>query len=370
MEFSGRLAAFPVGDILQWAHNDRRSGALVVRRSGCEKRVYLRDGDIVACFSDDAAEYFGQHLLVRGLLDEAKLIRALTACQKRGGLLGQVLAELELLQPKEIAAALRDHVEDQVCELFLWKNGIFYFINESVPEGQVLPEPLPAAALALEGSRRADEYQRIRRLFVHDDVVLVRGKRAREGDSPLDRRILRSVDGRRTLADLYSEVRGSRYRFFEAAYRLAADGVLDIGEVHDRVEAPSAELRLADLLLEQVAEEQTAFLRQGTAIPFEALERFVPIWHSPPEAAEEARMSPAVRQFYDQIDGRRDLATLLSGVDREERARRLDRLVLQLRKGALALLPASVEALEAAAEEAGRPAAKRWWRRSRRAVSR
>jgi len=34
MEFSGRLSAFPIGDILQWAHNDQRTGSLVVRRSG------------------------------------------------------------------------------------------------------------------------------------------------------------------------------------------------------------------------------------------------------------------------------------------------------------------------------------------------
>jgi hypothetical protein len=71
MEFSGRLAAFPIGDILQWAHNDRRTGSLVVRRSGCEKRVFFRDGEIAACFSDDAAEFFGQHLLVTGQVDEA-----------------------------------------------------------------------------------------------------------------------------------------------------------------------------------------------------------------------------------------------------------------------------------------------------------
>jgi hypothetical protein len=371
MEFSGRLASFPIGDILQWAQNDRRSGALVVRRSGAEKRVYLLDGDIVACYSDDAAEYFGQYLLTRGLLAEADLIRALTHCQKRGGRLGRVLVELGLLGTDEMRAALREHVEDLVCELFLWKTGIFYFTTESVPADQTLPAPLPAAALALEGSRRADEYLRIRRLFVHDHVALVAGKRAAESPSPLAARILAAVDGERTLRELYSEVRGSWYRFLETAYRLAVDGALDIGEVHDPSDTThSTELRLADLLIEQVAEEQSVFLKQHLAIPFEALESFVPVWVRPPDAAEEARASGAVRKFYEQIDARRDLAALLGGVDRDERVRRMDRLVLQLRKGALALLPAASEALEAAAEEAGRPAGARWWRRLRGAVNR
>jgi len=369
MEFSGRLTAFPVGDLLQWAQNDRRSGALVVRRSGAEKRVYFHDGAIVACFSDDAAEYFGQYLLVRGLLDEGKLIQALSFCQKRGALLGSALVELGLLEPAQIRAALREHVEDLVCELFLWQNGIFYFTNETVPADQQLPEPLAASAVALEGSRRADEVGRMRRLFVHDQVILKRGAKALATPTPLGRRVVKLADGERTLRELYSEVRGSWYRFMEEAYRLTVDGALDIGDVRDPAESHSTELRLADLLIEQVAEEQTVFLRQHLAIPFEALERCVPIWVRTPDAAEGARMSDAVREFYEQIDGTRDLTSLLAGVDRDERSRRMDRLVLQLRKGALALLPAPLDSLEELAEAEGRPAAARWWRKLRAAVS-
>jgi len=297
MEFSGRLAAFPIGDILQWAQNDRRSGALVVRRSGSEKRVYFQDGAIVACISDEPTEFFGQHLLVRGLLDEGRLVQALSYCQKRGGLLGRALVDLDLLAPEQIRSALREHVEDLVCDLFLWKNGIFYFTTEVIAGDQLLPEPLAAAAVALEGSRRADEVERMRRLFVHNEVILQRGARPLDAATPLARRIHRLVDGRRTLQELFAEVRGSWYRFLEAAYRLTVEGVLDIGDVKDPAESHSTELRLADLLIEQVAEEQTVFLRQHLAIPFEALERCVPVWVRPPDAADEARMSDPVRDF-------------------------------------------------------------------------
>jgi hypothetical protein len=369
MEFSGRLAAFPIGDILQWAQNDRRSGALVVRRSGSEKRVYFEDGEIVSCFSDDTAEFFGQCLLVSGLLEEGKLIQALSYCQKHGGLLGRALVDLGLLTPEQMRVALRAHVEDLVCELFLWKNGIFYFTSERVADDQRLPEPLPSSAVALEGSRRADEMERIRRLFVHNQVVLKRGAKALEVPSPLARRIVRMTDGERTLLELYAEVRGSWYRFLEAAYRLTVDGVLDIGDVREASESHSTELRLADLLIEQLAEEQSVFLQQHLAIPFEALERCVPVWVRSPDAGDGVRTSDEVRDFYDRIDGRHDLATLIGGTDREERARRVDRLVLQLRKGSLALLPGTLESLDELADAEERPAAARWWRRLRGAVS-
>jgi hypothetical protein len=143
MEFSGRLASFPIGDILQWAQNDRRSGALVIRRSGAEKRIFLREGDVVACFSDDPAEFFGQHLLVNGLLDESGLIGALKHCQRTGQKLGDALQTMGLLPTDKVQEALRQHVENQVCDIFLWRSGIFYFAAESLARELELRAPSP-----------------------------------------------------------------------------------------------------------------------------------------------------------------------------------------------------------------------------------
>lgn len=354
MEFSGRLASFPIGDILQWAHNDRRSGALVVRRSGSEKRIFLWEGEVVASFSDDPAEFFGQHLLVNGLLDETELIRALTHCQKTGQKLGAALQTLGLLPAEKVQEALRQHVENQVCDIFLWRSGIFYFAAESLARELELQAPLASVALAMEGSRWADEAQRIRRIFVHDNVVLQRGRKAPQGLlSPLERRIYRAVNERLSLGELYNEVRGSFFRFLQAAYRLTVAEALDIESVGDHHDSGSSELRLADLLIEQVTEEQAIFLRHNLAVPFEALEHHVPLWLVPPGVEEAAQMAAPVRDFYARIDGRSSLGALLSEVEGEERSQRMDWLVVQLRKGALALLPIPVDELAKSAAAAG-----------------
>ncbi|MEB3323301.1 MAG: DUF4388 domain-containing protein [Synechococcaceae cyanobacterium] len=369
MEFSGRLAAFPIGDILQWAHHDRRSGALVVRRSGREKRVYFRDGEIVACFSDEAAEFFGQHLLNSGRLEEGRLIQALTHCKQSGGRLGRTLVELGLLSREEVEEALRAHVEDLVCDLFLWPNGIFFFLAEEAADEQGLPEPLPCPAVALEGSRRADEHERIRRLFVHDQVVLRRGDESAASPAALEKRILSQVDGERGLEELYREVRGSWFRFLEAAYGLTVAGVLDIADVREPVDSHSSELRLADLLIEQLTEEQSVFQRRELMVPFEALERSVPAWIRPPKGEPAERLSGPARAFYETIDGRRTVGELLAVGDREERARRMDRLVLLLRDGAIALLPLPVEELSGLLEASGSDGAAAWLRRLRTRAS-
>ncbi|HEY2739929.1 MAG TPA: DUF4388 domain-containing protein [Thermoanaerobaculia bacterium] len=127
MEFSGRLAAFPMGDLLQWAKNERRTGALVVRRSEREKRVYFHQGEIVGCLSDDPAEFYGQHLLVNGYLDDGQLFKALTHCTSHNIRLGAALRELEILPQDVIQRTLREQIEDSICDMFLWPRGLFYF---------------------------------------------------------------------------------------------------------------------------------------------------------------------------------------------------------------------------------------------------
>jgi uncharacterized protein DUF4388 len=364
MEFSGRLAAFPMGDLLQWAKNERCTGALVVRRSEREKRVYFHAGEVVGCLSNDPAEFYGQHLVVSGHLGTDQLLQALTHCATREVRLGAALRELGLLSAAAIQQTLRRQIEELVCDLFLWERGVFYFQSELPPEEEILPEPIQSLGLAMEGARWVDEYARIRRVFVHDNVVLRRGERWPGKDpSPLQRRVLEGVDGRATLGELYRTVRGSYFRFLEAAFRLCvamALDIADVGEASDR--SGTHEMSVYDLLLEQATEEQVLVARRHMAVPLDLLERSFPVWVAEPTEEERQRIPAKARDFYARFDGRTALADAFSG-DARSRGRELDLLLLQLQKGRLALLPAPLERLEEEAEKRGQPALDRWWRR-------
>lgn len=366
MEFSGRLSAFPMGDLLQWAQNERCTGALVVRRSQREKRIYFHAGQVVACLSNDSAEFYGQHLLVQGHLTEEELFRALSHCTERRIRLGAALCELGILSPERVQHTLRQQIEDSVCDMFLWERGVFYYQSEMPPEEEILPEPIHNMGLAMEGARWADEYARIRRVFVHDGMVLRRGTRFPGEDlGPLERRIAAAVDGRKDLEGLYASVRGSYFRFLEAALRLSVEMVLDIdslGEPGAEEMAASRELSVFDLMLEQAAEEQVLVARRHMAVPLDLLERWYPVWVSEPSAEEQRRIPARARDFYARFDGRTALSDAFSG-DPRARGRELDLLMLQLQKGSLALLPAPVERLEQEASRHEQPALQRWWRR-------
>ena len=369
MEFSGRLSAFPLGDLLQWAKNDRCTGALVIRRSEREKRIYFHAGDVVGCLSNDSAEFYGQHLVLNGFLSDDQLFQALSHCTTRNVRLGVALLELEMLSAEVIQQTLRDQIEDVVCDLFLWQRGIFYFQAELPQEEEILPEPINSMGVAMEGARWLDEVSRIRRVLVHDDVVLRRGEGWPGADlSPMERRLADLVDGRKTLGEIHKKVRGSYFRFLEGAFRLCVGMVLDIEEVRDTTPRGTQEMSVYDLLLEQATDEQALVSRRHMAVPLDFLERCYPVWVEEPAEEEQTRMPARVRDFYARFDGRTPLGEAFSG-DPRARGKEMDLLMLQLQKGRLALLPAPVEKLEESAEKRGQPALQRWWRRVFRAAS-
>lgn len=363
MEFSGRLTSFPLSDLLQWARNDRRTGALVIRRSEREKRIYFHEGEVIACLSNDPAEFYGQHLLLNGYLDQEQLFGALTHCTAKNVRLGTALRELGLLAPEVVQSTLRAQIEDVICDLFLWDRGVFYFQADMPQEEEILPEPIHSMGLVMEGTRWLDEYRRIRKLFIHDNMVLRRGHNwPGKGLAPVELRIARELDGRRTLADLYKVIRGSYFRFLSGAYRLAVEAVLDIESVGEPVERGTHEMSVFDLLLEQATEEQVLVAHRHMAVPLDLLERCFPVWVVEPSPEEQKRMPARARDFYARFDGKTSVGEAFSG-DPRTRGREMDLFLLQMQKGRLAILPAPLDQLEAEADLRGHSPLQRWWRR-------
>lgn len=355
MELSGQLSTFSLADVLQWLSEDRRSGALVVRRSDREKRLYFRQGRLIACLSDDPGEYYGEDLLLHGDLSEQQLRQALLHCSSSQARLGEALLELGLLTGDQVRRTLRRRIEDAVGDLFLWPRGVFYFVSEEPPDEQIVPEPVHVTGLTLEGARRKDEYERMRRVLPHEQVVLKRTAAEPSWTlTPRQWRIVRQADGEKTLRELYRHTRGSWFRFYEEAYQLCLREVLDIAQVGEAPQA-SREIHLADLMLEQAAQEVPQMLRRRhPVLPEDVVLALYPLSVGEP---------PAEASFATRLDGRRPLGELLSD-DAATRERQLDEVVLSARAGRLALLPAPPESLEReAAAHGGKTAGEGWWHR-------
>lgn len=343
MELSGRLSSFPIAEILQWSHNDRRTGSLVVRAAGREKRVHFQDGQIVNCLTDDPSEFFGQFLLLNGYLEQSNLYRCLALCKERGRRLGEVLLQEGLMELADIQRTLRYHLEDVICDIFLWDHGVFFFRSEDTPSEELLAEPIATLGLALEGSHWVDEMARIRKDLVDDHIVLERRVAEPKVDlKPRQRRILREVDGVRRLEALYGAVHGSFYRFLMATHELLELELIAVSHLGQTLHPRRKDTGLDDLLWEQATKEQAAERHHLATLG--DLERYVPLWVRAPGAQERERMSATARAFYDRFDGRRRLREILSP-DETEWRHQLELLMLQIGKEAVALLPAPLDTL-------------------------
>lgn len=357
MDFSGHLSAFSAAHILQWAANERRTGALVVRRARCEKRIYFDGGRVVAALSDDPGESYGRYLLLYGHVGEASLVQALQRCRQSGRRLGSVLVELEILGKGEVRDTLRRHFFDTVCDIFIWRQGVFYFEAEEPPVEAIPPAPIETMQLVLEGTRWIDELARIRRIFVHDNVVLRHGPKYPEsGLTGFESRIGAAVDSRSTLAEIYGTLRGGHYPFLATAFDLCMREVLDISEIGEDLEHHTDEIRLSEVLAEHSSVERPL------TVPLTALQGLHPLIAALPHPDELERYPRQVVDFLAGLGGESPLADLLS-TDRAVAEQQLEALMIELRQGRMALLPAPVATLEKTADERGAPEAVRWWRR-------
>ena len=362
MEISGRLTAFSPAELLQWAHHERRTGALVVRRSRREKRIYFKKGQVVACLSDDPADFYGQYLLVQGHLNESDLVEALSQCTREGKRLGLVLTELKLMTPKQVRETLCAQIQDSVCGIFLWHHGIFFFEADEPPDEEILPDPIQTMALVMEGTRWMDENARFRTLFPHDNVVLRKGPAWPGSDlSPIQKRIVAHVTGDRTLAQIHGIVQGPYFRVLEAVYQLCIKEVLDLGKVGEATESTSLELNVYDLLLEQAMDEQVRVKQHQLQFPMDVVGELHPVWIGPPPEAERGSMTLEQIQLWETMDGTHTLRELIPTPEHPQDGDggRLEFFLEQIRKGRVALLPDSPEMLE---ETLGATEGS-WWRR-------
>ena len=184
---------------------------------------------------------------------------------------------------------------------------------------------------------------RIRRVLVHDDVVLRRGELGRP-----TRGICRRSSGGSwrpwtasgRLGELYKKVRGSYFRFLEAAFRLCIGRVLDIAEVRESAEprhARDERLRPAAGAGDRGAGAGGAPPHGGAARPAGALLSRSG-WRSRRRGADaDAGQGPRLLRPLRRPD--LALGTPSPAIPASA-GREMDLLLLQLEKGRLALLPA------------------------------
>lgn len=337
---SGLLETFPPPDLLQWAHNDRLTGTIVLRRSSREKRIQLREGLIVGCLSNEPLEFYGEYLLAMGHVTESQLLIALSRCEQSQVQLrlGEALIELDILDRDTVVSTLVDQTEQSIIDLFLWPRGVFFVLEDEPPPAPIEISPIEPIGLIFEGVLQIDEVARIRERLPHDSVVLRAGA-AWPGEelAAVARRIVSVFEPNLTLAQLHRAAGGSYYRFLTETDRLVQDGVLAIERLGEPAQDTQT-LSLLDIMLDRIQEERQAAVGGTVAMPLSALGELFPLWLDRDDRAAVDAAAESVRAFARGLDGTQKLKSLLEG-EREQREARLEWLWSCIGARRLVLLP-------------------------------
>jgi hypothetical protein len=232
MSVSGNLKTMLPGDLLQWLSLGQKTGTLCVRNKGVEKKIFFRNGRVISSASNDPREYLGQFLMSHGYITEPELMKAMEVQAQSRILLGKILVMIDVINEEDLQRLMRRKAEEEIYDIFLWNEGEFEFIDDELPQMEMIPLQVDVTGLIMEGTRRVDEWGRIHTLIGHEALVpsIVKEVPPEELEDDAQRTVVLAIDGRRSLAELVLESRSSSFNVASTVYHLAREGYVKLSD--------------------------------------------------------------------------------------------------------------------------------------------
>jgi hypothetical protein len=238
MALSGNLRTMLPGDLLQWLSLGQKTGTLFVSNGSVEKKIFFRNGRVISSASNDPREYLGQFLMSHGYLTEPELKKAMEVQQQSAILLGKILVMIEVISEPDLQRLMRLKAEEEIYDIFLWSDGDFRFIDDELPQMEMIPLQVDVTGIIMEGTRRFDEWGRLRELIPNETLIPELLKPVDNPDEleEVQAPIVKAIDGRRTIAEIVLESRSSAFIVSSTLYTLVRHGYVKLIDPKAKVE--------------------------------------------------------------------------------------------------------------------------------------
>ncbi len=207
--FAGNLGSLFMEDVFSYVLSGIRSGQLIVQHGPLRRTVTFRDGQVVFATSTERYERLGAALVQLGLLTSDQLTRAVSLVTPTRRI-GQVLTTEEMVSEANLYNAMTFLVREVVLNLFEMMEGSFLFLEAQAPVSDVVKLPERTKDLVIQGIKRGEATNRLRRQFP-DDLRLRVGK---GGFAPGEEALAAKARPGVTLKELRAAYEGSLHAFF------------------------------------------------------------------------------------------------------------------------------------------------------------
>ncbi len=245
MGISGNLKTMQLAELLQWLSQGQKTGTLVIDGGKVKKRIFFEDGVIISSASTDPKEYLGHFLTSHGYITDDEANAAVARQKEEKQLLGQILVGMGAISEEELQQVLQQKAEESIYDIFTWAEGDFNFLDDELPAETMIRMHLDVQWIVLEGSRRMDEWTRIREWVPSPlcvPVLVIDLDALEEEIEEVDRRILEWIDDDRSVEDISQGAQTSLFLIAQTLAEAVQKGYAKV--VRPRiieVEVPAAE---------------------------------------------------------------------------------------------------------------------------------
>jgi hypothetical protein len=203
-QYQTDLGQTPLPEILVTIHRYKAPGVLVCRRGDTLKKIYFDQGDVIFASSNDIADSLGDKLLREGRITRQQYDESVQRLKTAGKRQGTILAEMKVLEPKDLFLAVRDQVSEIVWSIFSWDGGTVSFNPGRDKHLEFVKLQIPIPQAVLQGVRRMPDARTLIARLGKKTTLLARGDGAMEGVrlNADEQRLLDAANGKRMLAEL------------------------------------------------------------------------------------------------------------------------------------------------------------------------
>jgi hypothetical protein len=303
MALRGNLKDFSLPDVFQLITFSKKTGVLRIRRSDrAEGSVWFRDGEVFFAQSNWHGELLGQRLVAAQRITQQALTRALQIKESEGPngrRLGGILVDEGYITDAVLETFVQEQIQDTIFDLMRWDEGEFDF--ELLPEvvDEDIGLSLSIENIVMEGARRLEEWNRIKKKIPSMDIVFKMATAPGEGTfeislKPIEWNLLLLVDSTRSVGELAVATGRTDFEVARIVYGLFSAGLLEFATDDEvarmRAERAERESRLVAIEAEQRVREQAqaaVAVDRESALEAEAARTAVPSQAAQPAAAPE-----------------------------------------------------------------------------------
>jgi len=273
MALRGNLKDFSLPDVFQLVTFSRKTGVLrIVQEDGAEGSVWFRDGDVFFASSNWHSQPLGERLVRSQRITPQALERALEIrrSEPTGRRLGQILVDEAYITQKVLESFVQEQIQDTIFDLMRWDDGDFDFEPMPSSDEEDIGLSVSIENVVMEGSRRLEEWARIRKKIPSMDIVFKMATAPGEGVfeislKPTEWELLLLVDSTRSVAELATATRHTDFEVARVAYGLFSAGLLEFA-TDEEIERHRAERREREALLARVETEHAANAREAERV--------------------------------------------------------------------------------------------------------